>query len=81
MAAAGQKVLSYGFKEINLNDLQQLSQRFDIESEQFRKTLEDDLIYLCTFGMSDPLRDGIEDTISTIRYGAPASKIDENIAP
>jgi len=61
--------LSFGFKEIKLQDLQALSQHCDVESDKFRKALEVDLIYLCTFGMEDPVRKGISVAIHTIRHG------------
>jgi len=31
-------------------------QYHDFESDDFRDQLESDLIYLCTFGLDDPLR-------------------------
>ena len=42
---------------------------YDLESDDFRNELENDLIYLGTFGMDDPLRPNINDAIKYIRYG------------
>jgi magnesium-transporting ATPase (P-type) len=42
---------------------------YDHESDDFRNELENDLIYLATFGMEDPLRPNIEEAIQYIRYG------------
>jgi magnesium-transporting ATPase (P-type) len=42
---------------------------YNLESEDFRNELENDLIYLATFGMDDPLRPNIEEAIQYIRYG------------
>jgi hypothetical protein len=63
MAEQGQKVISYAFKEIRLADLNELSKVTQVESEKFRRQLEVDLIYLCTFGMADPPRPGIAKSI------------------
>ena len=42
---------------------------YDLESDDFRNELENDLIYLGTFGMEDPLRTKIGEAIQYIRYG------------
>jgi len=59
MARKGQKVLSFAFKEVRLEDIQVLSQRHDIESPEFRKKVESELIYLGTFGLEDPIRESV----------------------
>ena len=69
MANEGLKCLSYAFKEIRIEDLDQLMSTYDLESDDFRNELENDLIYLVTFGMDDPLRPNIEEAIQYIRYG------------
>jgi magnesium-transporting ATPase (P-type) len=69
MAVDGLKCLSYAFKEIRIDDLDQLMSTYDLESDEFRAELENDLIYLATFGMDDPLRPKIDEAISYIRYG------------
>lgn len=63
MASSGLKVLSYAFKELRIGDLEALMQTYNPESEEFRNELESDLIYVCTFGLNDPLRDNVEDAI------------------
>jgi len=60
MAQSGLKVLSYAFKEILLEDLDNLIHSVNTESEEFRMELEADLVYLGTFGLDDPLRPEIE---------------------
>jgi len=69
MAMEGLKTLSYAFKEIRKDDLEQLMQTYNLESEEFRTELENDLIYLSTFGLNDPLRLNIHESIQYIRYG------------
>lgn len=69
MASQGLKCLSYAFKEIRIEDLDQLMTSYDLESDDFRNELENDLIYLGTFGMDDPLRPNIGEAIQYIRYG------------
>lgn len=60
MAQSGLKVLTYAFKEILLEDLDNLIHSVNTESEEFRMELEADLVYLGTFGLDDPLRPEIE---------------------
>lgn len=69
MAADGQKVMSFAFKEVKLSDMQSLRQHHDEESRQFREWCEKDLIYLGTFGLHDPIRENVKDTINMIKYG------------
>lgn len=44
------------------------------ESEDFRTELEKDLIYLCTFGLEDPLNEGVQESIDYIAHGHPNMK-------
>lgn len=60
MAAKGLKVLSYAFKQIPYDDVVDMMRQNDVESEEFRNAIEQDLIYLATFGLDDPIR-GIPD--------------------
>lgn len=80
MAESGLKVISYAFKEIRLEDLNELSKVTQVESEKFRAQLEVDLIYLCTFGLDDPLRSGIQQSIQALRYGHPDAVADASEA-
>ena len=69
MAKNSLKVLSYAFKEIQMADLGELMQTYNPESEEFREVLENELIYIGTFGLDDPLRQDIEESIQYIKYG------------
>lgn len=44
------------------------------ESADFRAELEKDLIYLSTFGLEDPLNEGIQDSVDYIAHGHPDLK-------
>ena len=68
--AGGLKTLSYAYRDIPIEDFEQMKENYpDPESMDFRFELESDLIYLGTFGLNDPLRDGIYDSISYIKFG------------
>ena len=69
MAQNRLKVLSFAFKEIPSADYEQLKISLNPESEEFRQVLEEDLIYVATFGLDDPLRQDIDQSIQYIRYG------------
>lgn len=70
MARDGLKPLSYAYKDITLDDLIMLRNQYDPESYDFRSQLEQDLTYLGTFGLEDPLRPEVTNSIQLIRYGA-----------
>jgi magnesium-transporting ATPase (P-type) len=42
----------------------------NVEHDDFRNELEADLIYICTFGLEDPLRPNIDESIQLLRYGS-----------
>jgi magnesium-transporting ATPase (P-type) len=69
MAKKGLKVLSYGFKEVPAAEFETWRQQWDEESAEYREALESDLIYLATFGLDDPLRQDIKESIQMIKYG------------
>jgi len=69
MASKGLKVVSYSFKEIALQDLNQFMQDNSIESQEFRSELEVDQVYVGTFAMEDPIRDDVAESIQLIKYG------------
>jgi magnesium-transporting ATPase (P-type) len=69
MARNGLKVLSYAYKEITLQAFNELICNNLVESDEFRESLESDLTYMGTFGLNDPIRDDIFDTVSQIKYG------------
>jgi hypothetical protein len=56
MAACGLKVISFAFKDMPLKKLNEMMHSYSLESPEFRSEIESDLIYLCTFGLDDPLR-------------------------
>lgn len=76
----GLKVFSYAYKDFARAELdEQLAslQRMGIpaeESEDFRAVLEQDLVYLATFGLEDPLHDDIRKAVEYIAYGHPDNK-------
>jgi magnesium-transporting ATPase (P-type) len=76
MAQGGLKVLSYAFKEMRSAELNNLFERFDVESPDFRKELETDMVYLCTFGMLDELREDIEDSVKQLKFGCEENACD-----
>jgi len=41
----------------------------DRESPEFRAAIQKDMGYIGTFGLEDPLNDGVEDAIKLIKYG------------
>lgn len=69
MASKGLKVLSYAFKDMPLKKLNEMMHTHNLESPEFRSEIEQDLIYLCTFGLDDPIRELIDETVSCIKYG------------
>ena len=52
-----------------MGDFEELMGQNDVESEEFREAIETGMIYLGSFGMNDPLREDIEQSIQLIRYG------------
>jgi len=63
------KVLSYAFKDIPLQSLNQLMHTHNNESPQFREEIESDLVYLTTIGLEDPVIEGVRKTVQLIRFG------------
>jgi len=41
----------------------------DREAPEFRAAIQKDMGYIGTFGLEDPLNDGVEDCIKLIKYG------------
>ena len=64
IAKKGQKPLSYAVKIISRDDLNQELPNED--SPGYRQIFKSDLIYLATFGLNDPLRENITDTINLL---------------
>lgn len=69
MAATGLKVISFAFKDMPLKKLNEMMHTYSLESDEFRQSIESDLIYLCTFGLDDPLRESIHETVQSIKFG------------
>ena len=67
MAHEGLKVISYAFKDISLAKLEEMKHSYNLESKEFRTEIENDLTYLCTFGLHDPIREDIHETVNAIR--------------
>ena len=74
MAAVGLKVISYAFKEMPLAKLNEMMHQYSLESTEFRTEIESDLVYLCTFGLNDPLREDIQETVNFIKFGEKIKK-------
>ena len=67
MAEQGQKTMSFAYSEISLQEFKLLQEVYGFESDEFREQLEVDLIYVCTFGQTDPMRAGLQKSIQTIK--------------
>ncbi len=69
MCSKGYKTLSYGQKSISLDELSDLKLNNDEESEQFKGKLLANMIYLCTFGFEDIIRENVKESLNLIRFG------------
>lgn len=69
MAMTGLKPLTYAFKQIRVDELNQMLRQFSQESDEFRNALEENLIYLGTFGLDDPISYDVYKPIHLIRFG------------
>lgn len=65
------KVLTIAFKEMELAEFNGLMQKYnhDVEDEGFRDEIERELIYIATFGLSDPIREKAMINVEMIKYG------------
>jgi len=61
--------LTYAVKIISRDDLNNLLPNVSEDSPEYRRIFENDLIYLGTFGLVDPLRENIAQTINLLQYG------------
>jgi magnesium-transporting ATPase (P-type) len=68
----GLKVFSIAYRDISIADLSDITSKYNEESPEFRDIIEKDLIYLCTFGFEDKIRDGVRNSISEIMTGKKA---------
>jgi len=69
MAQQGLKTLSYAYKQMPEDELNAIMLQYHIESEDFREQIQSGLVYLGTFGLEDPVRDGVGSSIQLIKYG------------
>ena len=70
MAQRGHKVLSYAYRQMSKEDLKwMMEQHHDIESAEFRNEICQEMTYLCTFGLDDPIRPTVQESIQLIKYG------------
>lgn len=69
MASNGLKTLAYAYKQMPIDDLHDLMSRHHIESDDFRNEIESNMVYLCCFGIDDPIREEVNKSIQLIRYG------------
>ena len=65
MASEGLKVFTLAYKDILISEMA----KYNDESDEFREYVEKDLIYLCTFGLTDPLNESVVDCIHDIQTG------------
>lgn len=81
MASSPCKVLSFAYKDMNYQDFLDLYNTQEIESPLFRENLEIGLTYVCTFGLDDPPRPGVEQQIQMIRHGKLLSEFNNEKVP
>lgn len=75
MGKEGLIPVSFGYKRMKLDELTFAMEHNDAESKEFKEDLLTDLSYLCTFGLENKLRLGVEEDVSLIKYG---KRPDEN---
>ena len=63
MAQKGLKPFSYAYKQMPKDDLEDLVNKHGLESKTFRDELEENFTYLCTFGLEDPIREEVNQSI------------------
>jgi len=49
--------------------MNELMCNYQVESNDFRELLESELVYIGTFGLKDPIRDDIFETVNKIKHG------------
>jgi|APSaa5957512535_1039671.scaffolds.fasta_scaffold88754_2 magnesium-transporting ATPase (P-type) len=69
MASVGLKTLTLAYKQIPIDDFQNLLNQYHIESDEFRESIQSPLVYLGTFGLDDPVREDVGKSIELIKYG------------
>lgn len=77
MACLGLKVLSFGYKDIERHEYEEiLENETNLESSSLRVSMEEDLTYICTFGLQDDLRSEANEAIMMLKYGSNTTIVD-----
>ena len=63
---------------VNNAELSKVLSTVEEDSLEYRNVFESNLIYLGTFGLDDPLRDGIKEQINEMQYGNPDGKPEDD---
>jgi Ca2+ transporting ATPase len=80
IAAKGQKPLTYAFKLIDKQELCEILENVNEDSDEYRQIFESQLFYLGTFGLDDPIRENIDVPINEIKYGTSSPEADQKEA-
>ena len=55
------------YRDMSIDDfIENIEKKYDNETPEYRNKVEQNLIYLCTFGLEDKIRDDTIETISEI---------------
>lgn len=66
----GLKALTFGYRDFNLEDFESLKKaNNNFEDEETRSLIESQLTLLASVGLSDPLREGIDEAIEKLVEG------------
>lgn len=72
----GLKALTFAYIDIGTQDFESLKMQYgNFESEESRRVIEQNLTMIATVGLSDPLREGINDAINKLRDGGTNVRI------
>ena len=78
MAIHGYKPITFAFKDMSIQELDDLKRRFDPEGEEFRLALEENICYLATLALDDRVIAGVDQEVYLIRYGTLEKNKDLN---
>jgi len=71
MAKEGYVPVSFGYKLMTVKEIEELEGQE--ENEDYKIMLLSELIYLCTFGMENPIRPKVPEDVQLIKYGKKKS--------
>ncbi len=72
----GLKALTFAYLDIGTQEFESLKmEQGNFESEQSRRYIEQNLTMIATVGLSDPLREGIDEAINKLREGGTNVRI------